>query len=257
MAGDFRRGALWVSIYATFVLNFCDFTRASKTRKSIIQGNFWGIPINTLFFGVIVMVMAGAQFKIDGTVIESPADIVHAIPEYLPAGGGIPGPAGAHHRGQPDGQLCGADLRADQPVPQKAELLPRRPCQRRHRPGHLALEPVQQPGGDRLLPGRTGALLGPLFGVIIADYWLLRRTKINVPELYTEDPAGTYYYRNGFNPRAIAAFIPAAILSLLIAFIRRCTPLRVLLWFFGAGIGALTYLAVADRKQTFEDVSAS
>lgn len=73
-------GALWVSIYATFVLNFCDFTRASKTRKSIVAGNFWGIPINMLFFGVFVIVMAGAQFKIDGVVIESPADIVHAIP---------------------------------------------------------------------------------------------------------------------------------------------------------------------------------
>ncbi len=44
----FAGGALWVSIYATFVLNFCDVTRSSTTRKSIIKGNFWGIPINML-----------------------------------------------------------------------------------------------------------------------------------------------------------------------------------------------------------------
>ena len=53
---------------------------AAKTRRSIVGGNFWGIPINVLFFGAIVVVLAGAQFKIDGKVIESPADIVHAIP---------------------------------------------------------------------------------------------------------------------------------------------------------------------------------
>jgi len=38
-------------------------TRGCKTRRSIVGGNFWGIPVNVLFFGVIVVVMAGAQFK--------------------------------------------------------------------------------------------------------------------------------------------------------------------------------------------------
>ena len=60
-------GALWVSIYGTFVLNFCDFTRGAKSKGSIVRGNFCGIPLNMLLFGVIVVVMAGAQFKIDGT----------------------------------------------------------------------------------------------------------------------------------------------------------------------------------------------
>ncbi len=44
--------------------------------------------------------------------------------------------------------------------------------------------------------GGLGGLLGPLFGVIITDYWLIRRTKINVPELYTEDT-----HRNLLLPR--------------------------------------------------------
>ena len=97
--------------------------------------------------------------------------------------------------------------------------------------------------------GGLGALLGPLFGVIMADYWLLRRTKINVPELYTEDPTGAYFYRNGFNPRAIAAFIPAAVLSLLIAFIPALHSLSAFSWFFGAGIGAADLLR-GGRPQT-------
>ncbi|MET0995074.1 MAG: NCS1 family nucleobase:cation symporter-1 [Mycobacterium sp.] len=251
----FAGGALWVSIYATFVLNFCDFTRASKTRKSIIQGNFWGIPINTLFFGVIVMVMAGAQFKIDGTVIESPADIVHAIPNtFLLVAASLALLV----------LTIAVNLMANfvAPIYALTNLFPRKLNFSRAGLVSAVIGLVILPWNLYNSPavivyflGGLGALLGPLFGVIIADYWLLRRTKINVPELYTEDPAGTYYYRNGFNPRAIAAFIPAAILSLLIAFIPALHAFSAFSWFFGAGIGALTYLAVADRKQTFEDVS--
>ena len=244
----FAGGALWVSIYATFVLNFCDFTRNSKTRKSIIKGNFWGIPINTLFFGVIVITMAGAQFKIDGTVIESPADIVHAIPNTaLLVAASVPLLV----------LTIAVNLMANfvAPIYALTNLFPRKLNFPRAGLISAVIGLVILPWNLYNTPavivyflGGLGALLGPLFGVIMADYWLLRRTKINVPELYTEDPTGAYFYRNGFNPRAIAAFIPAALLSLLIAFIPALHSLSAFSWFFGAGIGALTYLAVADRK---------
>jgi NCS1 family nucleobase:cation symporter-1 len=251
----FAGGALWVSIYATFVLNFCDFTRNSKTRKSIIKGNFWGIPINTLFFGVIVVVMAGAQFKIDGVIIKSPADIVHAIPNtFLLVAASLALLV----------LTIAVNLMANfvAPIYALTNLFPKKLNFARAGLISAVIGLVILPWNLYNSPavivyflGGLGALLGPLFGVIIADYWLLRRTKINVPELYTEDPTGAYFYRNGFNPRAIAAFIPAAVLSLLIAFIPALDSLSAFSWFFGAGIGALTYLVVADRKQTFEDVS--
>ncbi len=103
--------------------------------------------------------------------------------------------------------------------------------------------------------GGLGALLGPLFGVIMADYWLIRRAKINVPELYTEDPTGAYFYSNGINRRAIAAFIPAAIISLVIALVPALVTLSAFSWFFGAGIGAVAYLLLADRHPSLQDVS--
>ena len=46
-----------------------------------------------LFFGAIVVVLAGAQFKINGQIIESPADIVADHPQHLAAGAGLPGAA--------------------------------------------------------------------------------------------------------------------------------------------------------------------
>ena len=53
-------------IYGSFVLNFCDFTRSARSRAAIVRGNVIGIPVNMLFFAVIVVGLSGAQFKLDG-----------------------------------------------------------------------------------------------------------------------------------------------------------------------------------------------
>jgi NCS1 family nucleobase:cation symporter-1 len=79
----FAGGALWVAIYGTFLLNFADITRSAVSRKSIVRGSFWGIAINMLLFGAIVVVLAGGRYKVNGTVIEAPSDIVASIPNTL------------------------------------------------------------------------------------------------------------------------------------------------------------------------------
>ena len=76
-----------------------------------------------------------------------------------------------------------------------------------------------------------GALLGPLYGVIMVDYWLVRKGQVNVPQLYSEDPTGAYYYSRGVNLRAVAAFIPAA------------------------GIAGMLYLIIAKLQPHYADVS--
>ena len=76
-----------------------------------------------------------------------------------------------------------------------------------------------------------GALLGPLYGVIMVDYWLVRKGQVNVPQLYSEDPTGAYYYSRGVNLRAVAAFIPAA------------------------GIAGMLYLIIAKRQPHYADLS--
>lgn len=251
----FAGGALWVSIYATFVLNFCDFTRASTSRKSIIKGNFWGIPINMLFFGLIVIVITGAQFSINGVIIGSPSDIVQAIPNTL--------------------LLVAAalallvltiavNLMANfvAPIYALTNLMPKRLDFRRASLVSAIIGLVILPWNLYNNPavivyflGGLGALLGPLFGVIMADYWLIRGTRINVPELYSEVEKGSYFYSKGVNLRAVTAFAAAAVISLLIAFIPALQPAAAFSWFIGAGIGAVIYFLVADRTREFHDVS--
>lgn len=251
----FAGGALWVSIYATFVLNFCDFTRSSTTRRSIIKGNFWGIPVNMLFFGIIVVVMTGAQFKINGAIIGSPSDIVQSIPNtFLLVVAALALLV----------LTIAVNLMANfvAPIYALTNLMPRRLDFRRASLVSAIIGLVILPWNLYNNPavivyflGGLGALLGPLFGVIMADYWLIRKTRINVPELYTEVSNGSYFYRNGVNMRAVGAFIPAAVISLLIAFIPALAPVAAFSWFIGAGIGAIAYFVIADRNRSFHDVS--
>lgn len=250
----FVGGALWIAIYGTFILNFCDFTRSATSRKSIVRGNFFGIPLNMLFFGAIVVVLAGAQFKINGQIIQSPADIVETIPNtfFLV-------------------MACLAllvltvavNLMANfvAPIYMLANLFPKRLNFPRAGLASAIIGLVILPWNLYNNPvvivyflGGLGAVLGPLFGVIMADYWLIRKSRINIPDLYTEDPAGDYHYKRGFNPRAIAALIPAAVISIVLALVPFFHEVAGFSWFFGAGLGALFYLIFADRKMTIRDV---
>jgi len=44
----------------------------------------------------------------------------------------------------------------------------------------------------------------PLFGVVLTDYFVIRRRKLDLEALYTE--GGLYWYRRGYNPAALAAW---------------------------------------------------
>jgi NCS1 family nucleobase:cation symporter-1 len=49
-----------------------------------------------------------------------------------------------------------------------------------------------------------GAMFIPLYGVILTDYFILRRRRLDIADIYRE--RGQYWYRKGFNPAAIIAW---------------------------------------------------
>lgn len=49
--------------------------------------------------------------------------------------------------------------------------------------------------------------MGPLTGVMIADYFIIRKQRIQLSQLYTGSPDGSYWYAHGFNWRAIIAWV--------------------------------------------------
>jgi nucleobase:cation symporter-1, NCS1 family len=56
------------------------------------------------------------------------------------------------------------------------------------------------------LIGYSG-LMGAIGGIMICDYWVLRRRRLSLPDLF--DPDGRYAYSNGINWRAVAALLIA------------------------------------------------
>lgn len=55
------------------------------------------------------------------------------------------------------------------------------------------------------------AFIGPLFGILIADFYLIRNCHIEVDDLYSESPDGAYWYQGGVNRQAMYALAPAVI----------------------------------------------
>jgi len=97
--------------------------------------------------------------------------------------------------------------------------------------------------------GGLGALLGPLFGVIFTDYFLLRRQRVTVEELYLDDPRSRYYYyyRRGWNPKALIAGGVAAAFSLFVALYKPWEDWSAFSWFVGLVIAAVVYYLISAR----------
>lgn len=102
------------------------------------------------------------------------------------------------------------------------------------------------------------SLLGPIGGIMIADYFFIRRQHLSVPELYRHH--GRYGYRNGFNLRAIVALL-AGILPNIPGFLvtahiasPTCFPAWLIhsydyAWFTGFFISGMVYLAIMNPEK--------
>jgi NCS1 family nucleobase:cation symporter-1 len=97
------------------------------------------------------------------------------------------------------------------------------------------------------------ALLGPIGGIMIADYFVIRGRKLDLPALY--DPRGRHSYTNGFSTVALIALL-VAVLPALPGFLAQVhlidgTGLSSFLlglynyaWFVGFGLAFVVYLAL-------------
>lgn len=105
--------------------------------------------------------------------------------------------------------------------------------------------------------GILGALIGPLFGILIAGYFNVSKQRVWVDDLFTMDKGGRYWFRNGYNPNAIEAIICAgvpSVLSVLIPNLAKdfgssvdATWLGNYSWFIGCGLGYLFFRLFEGR----------
>ncbi len=86
-----------------------------------------------------------------------------------------------------------------------------------------------------------GAIFGPIFGIIVADYYLIKKQKINHKELFYPVETTEYIYYRGWNRRAIYALLIGFIFSASTIWNISLTSFQSFSWIIGAFISYLLY----------------
>ncbi|KAI3442897.1 uncharacterized protein J3R85_000603 [Psidium guajava] len=99
------------------------------------------------------------------------------------------------------------------------------------------------------------ALLGPIGGIILADYYLVRSTELSIKDLYTSSPHGAYYYSGGYNLAAMAS-LAAGILPVIPGFLQKVRALSAIpdafvviynnAWFFSFFLAGFLYWVLSS-----------
>jgi NCS1 family nucleobase:cation symporter-1 len=89
--------------------------------------------------------------------------------------------------------------------------------------------------------------LGSIAGVLIADYWLVRRRRLRLEDLYLTH--GVYRYAGGWNWKAVAATVVGCFLALGGHVVPPLQPLLPYGWFVGFFASGLLYWALSASRQ--------
>ena len=91
------------------------------------------------------------------------------------------------------------------------------------------------------------SFLGPIAGVLIADYFIIRKRQLNVRDLYLRN--GEYEFKNGFNMKAILALVCGVVVALIGLLVSELRFLYDYAWFVGFGVTFVVYAVVMKKRQ--------
>jgi nucleobase:cation symporter-1, NCS1 family len=232
--------ATWVTYFAALYLNFCDFSRFAPNVAAVRKGNLWGLPVNLILFTLVAGVTTTAAYTVYGQVLIHPDEISARFSSWFLALLAAITFAVA---------TLGINVVANfvSPAFDFANVFPRVITFKRG--GYIAalIALVLYPfapwqGSAASFVGLIGATMGPIFGIMMIDYYLLRRGSIDVAALYQEH--SLYRFQGGWNRAAVIAFIVGALFSSILPNFTSLLPSwwGVYGWFFGVAIGAAVYL---------------
>lgn len=231
--------ATWVTYFAALYLNFCDFSRYSPDERSLRIGNLWGLPVNLIAFSLVAGVTTIAAYQVYGEVLLHPDQISAKFESWFLALLAALTFAVA---------TLGINVVANfvSPAFDFANVFPRMIDFKRG--GYIAalialvLYPFAPWEGNAAgFVNAIGATMGPLFGIILVDYYLIRKGEIDVAALYRED--GEFRFSGGWH---VAAFVATAIGTLFSSILPNFTSWLpgwwgTYGWFFGVAIGGVSY----------------
>jgi len=92
-----------------------------------------------------------------------------------------------------------------------------------------------------------GAFFGPLFGVIAADYYLIKKEDLSNKDLYSIDKDSSYYYSGGWHIKGVYSLVIGFIFSASTIWNTDLMFLQSYAWIIGAFISWITYYLLAKK----------
>jgi NCS1 family nucleobase:cation symporter-1 len=233
--------ALVVSYFSGPMLNFGDFSRYGKTYAAVKAGNFWGLPVNFLAFSLVTVITTAATQPVFGKLITDPVEMVSRIDNGTAVVLGAVTFVIA---------TIGINIVANfvSPAFDFSNVAPSRISWRMG--GMIAavasifITPwnlFNRPDVIHYTLDILGSFIGPLYGILIVDFYLIKRQQIARDELFSMSPNGRYWYANGVNRAAVAALIPAAAIAVACVIVPALHPLANFSWFIGVAMAGLVY----------------
>lgn len=232
-----------VGYWATLSLNIPDFTRYAKNQDAQIVGQAFGLPVAMTLYSFIGIACTSASVAIFGEPIWSPITLLGRFHQPFVAFLALIALLVA---------TLNVNIGANVVSPSNdfSNLAPRYIS---FRTGGLitgflglAMMPwkLMSSFGSYIfgwLIGYSG-LLGPVAGIMIADYFLLRRTVLDADSLYRR--SGLYEYKSGINPSAMVALVAGVVVALIGLVVPSLRFLYDYAWFVGFFVAGALYLAL-------------
>ncbi|MCL1077460.1 NCS1 family nucleobase:cation symporter-1 [Parashewanella spongiae] len=207
--------SLVVSYFLPVILNFGDFARYATSFRDILKGNLLGILVNFVFFSVITVVITAGTIPVFGQLILDPLETVARIDSFTAV-------------------LFGAltFITATLGINIVANFVSSAFDFSNLQPNRLNLKTAgmitallsacvtpwnlfNNPQIIHYTIDLLAAFMGPVLGIVITDFYLIKKQRIVIAELYHCEQDGKYWYFHGFNRTAILSLSIAALISIL------------------------------------------
>lgn len=247
-----------VGFWATLSLNIPDFTRYATSQKAQIKGQIYGLPTSMTLFAFVGVVVTSATAIVFGTTIWDPVVLASKFDSKLLVSIAMIAVAIS---------TLATNIAANivSPANDFANLSPSKIDFKKggYITGIIGIlifpwKLIADPTGYIFtwLVGYS-SLLGPVGGIMIVDYYFIKKQTLIVDDLY--NTKGIYSFSKGFNTKAILALIlgilpnvPGFLLNIKVvnanAFSQWLTELYSYAWFVGFGISGFIYWIAMKKK---------
>ena len=253
--------SIMVGYFAAVVINFGDFARFVKNEDEMKKGNLYGLVGNIVVFSFITLMITGGTIAVFGEYIAQPTDMVAKFDNLL-----LTIIAAFAFFSATVGINMVANF-----VPPAYDLANLIPSKINFRVGGLItaicgfvigalwVSVITQMG---IFPfvNTLGAILAPVFGIMIVDYYIIKKETISLDDLYTDKKGKKYHYNDGFNYKGMLAWIISGYIAVgtvwpnilitdgLTNFFTNLGGGGGYAWMIGAALGALIHLGISQKR---------